>query len=82
MDWVECEPLRPRVSAFADRFMRRQAFWRLEAASRVVGADEVAEVRPDLIVAFVVMSLDGCVLDRPVHPLERRRGRPDDKRRQ
>jgi hypothetical protein len=40
----------------------------LESSGEVVGGDEVGEMRNELILGFVVISLDDVVLDRPVHP--------------
>jgi len=42
----------------------------LQSPGEVVGGDEVGEMPNELIVGFVVISLDGRVLDRPVHPLD------------
>ena len=36
----------------------------------VVGVDEVGEVRFELIVAIVMIALDGRFLDRPVHAFD------------
>src|SRR4051794_37756421 len=46
-----------------------QAFT-LEPATEVVGRDEVIEVPPELLVAVVVIALDGGILDGAVHPLD------------
>lgn len=42
----------------------------LEPAGEVIGRHEVGEVRPQLIVAYVVEAFDGRFLDGPVHPLD------------
>ena len=42
----------------------------LQSPGEVVGGDEVGEMPNELIVGFVMISLDGCVLDCPVHPLD------------
>ena len=42
----------------------------LQSPGEVVGGDEVGEMPNEVIVGFVVISLDGRVLDRPVHPLD------------
>jgi predicted regulator of Ras-like GTPase activity (Roadblock/LC7/MglB family) len=39
-------------------------------AGRSCSGDEVVEVPNELIVGFVVVSLDGRVLNRPIHPLD------------
>lgn len=36
----------------------------------VVGVHEQVRVRPELLVAVVMVSFDGCVLDGAVHPLD------------
>jgi len=38
--------------------------------AEIVGGDEVVEMPNELVVGVVVISLDGCVLDCPVHPLD------------
>ena len=55
---------------FADGFVGREAFQGLEPAAEVVGSDEVAKVRPELVVVFVVVAFDGRVLDGSVHPFD------------
>ena len=55
---------------FADEFVGCEAAETLEAAGEVVGGDEVLEVSPELVVAIVVETFDGCVLDGAVHPLD------------
>ena len=42
----------------------------LQSPGEVVGGDEVGKMPNELIVRFVVISLDGRVLDCPVHPLD------------
>ncbi len=42
----------------------------LQAAAKVVGADEVSEVSAELLMAAVVVALDRRVLDRAVHSLD------------
>ncbi len=70
LEWVCGEALWLGGPCFADELVRCEAFERLESASEVVGRDEVREVLPELVVALVVESLDGCVLDGAVHPLD------------
>ena len=53
-----------------DGFVRDKPFECLEPAAEVVGGDEVLEVLPELVVAFVVVTLDGCIFDGAVHPLD------------
>jgi hypothetical protein len=42
----------------------------LQSPGEVVGGGEVGEMPNELIVGFVVISLYGRVLDRPIHPLD------------
>ena len=44
---------------FADGFVRSEPFEGLEPATEVVGGDEVAEVLPELVMAVVMVALDG-----------------------
>ena len=50
--------------------MGREAPQRLEPSSVVVGIQEELEVRPELIVAVVVVAFDGRVLEGAVHSLD------------
>jgi hypothetical protein len=54
----------------ADEFVWCEAAQGLEPTRVVVGIDEERQVRPELVVAVVVVALDGRVLDRAVHPLD------------
>ena len=42
----------------------------LKPSGEVVGADEVLQMRAQLIVGFVEVAFDGGVLDRAIHPLD------------
>ena len=55
---------------FADELVGGEAIKGLQSAGEVVGGDEVGEMPNELIVRFVVISLDGRILDCPVHPLD------------
>src|SRR5918993_5905184 len=70
MDRVEREPFRLGYPCFADEFVGGEATQALQPATEVVGADEVLEVAPELLVAVVMVTPDGGVLDGPVHPLD------------
>ena len=48
----------------ADVFIRRDAFEGLRSSSEGVGGDEVSEVRAKLRMAFMVETLDGCLMVR------------------
>jgi hypothetical protein len=56
--------------SFADELEGGEAVKGLQSPSVVVGGDEVGEMPNELIVGCVVISLDGRVLDRPIHPLD------------
>jgi hypothetical protein len=69
MDWVEGKSnwlARPETE-FAEVFVRREPFEGLAFASEVVGSEEVGQVRFELVVGVVEVSLDGGVLDGSVH---------------
>src|SRR5215469_7924226 len=70
MDWVESESGWLFCPGFADELVGCQPFEGLEAPGVVVGLDEVVEVGSQLIVGFVVVALDGGVLEGAVHPLD------------
>src|SRR5215216_4678928 len=61
--WLVCP-------GFADERVRREAPERLEASGVVVGFQKELEVRPELVVAVVVIAPDGRVFEGPVHPLD------------
>jgi hypothetical protein len=42
----------------------------VQASAEIVGVDEVGEMPPQLIVIVVVITFDGRVLDRSVHPFD------------
>ena len=54
----------------ADELVGGKAAQGLEATAVIVGIDEELQVTPELIVAAIVVALDGCVFDGPVHPLD------------
>ena len=70
MDRVEIESFRLFCPGFADGFIGREAFERLQSPREVVGRYEVGKVRRKLIVGVVVEALDGRFLDCPVHALD------------
>ena len=70
MDWVESKcvwGLRPEL---AEIFVRRESFERLESSCEVVGSEEVGQVRFELVMGVVEVSLHRSVLDGPVHALD------------
>jgi|TARA_R100000501_G_C2627640_1_gene121594 hypothetical protein len=58
------------LPGFADSFAWRKAFEGLQAASEVIGSDEVGEVHLRLVVAIVRVPFDGRCVDPLVHPLD------------
>jgi hypothetical protein len=54
----------------ADELVGCEALQGLEPSGEVVGLDEVAEVLSELVVALVMIALDGRVLDGSVHSLD------------
>ena len=70
MDWIEFESFRLFCPAFADVFVRSEAFESFEAACVIVSIDEVVQVRTKLSMAVIVITLDGGFLDDPVHSLD------------
>lgn len=59
LEWVEDESLSLRGPGLADEFVRGESFECLEAASEVVGFDEVVEMAIELPMVVVVIALDG-----------------------
>src|SRR3954452_5810942 len=68
MERVESEPLGLECPSFTDELVGREPLQSLEPPGEVIGRHEIAEVLPELIVAFVVIASDGGILDRTVHP--------------
>jgi len=70
MDWVESKFVRGLSPEFAEIFVGREPFERLESSGEVVGAEEVVQVHFELVVGVVEVSLHGSVLDGPVHTFD------------
>src|ERR1700722_12754765 len=70
MDWVESKSVRGLCPEFAEVFVGSEAFEGLESSGEVVGAEEVGQVRFELIVSVVEVWFDGGVLDGPVHAFD------------
>lgn len=68
--WVSGEAIGLVCPCLADELVWCEPAKALEAAGEIVGGDEVVEVSPELIVAVVVESLDGRVLDGAIHSLD------------
>ena len=70
MGRIESESRRLFCPDITDIFVGREAFERLQAPSEVVGGDKIVEMSTQLIVAVVVVALDGRILDGAVHSLD------------
>jgi hypothetical protein len=70
MDWVERKSVWGLCPPFAQIFVGREAFERLESSGEVVGSEEVGQVRFELVVGVVEVSLHRSVLDGSVHALD------------
>jgi hypothetical protein len=55
------------LPAFADEFVAGKATKSLQPFGEVVGGNEVAEVRPQLVMVVVMVALNGCFQDGAVH---------------
>lgn len=69
MDWIEPEFFGFICPCFADRLVWGEAFEGLEPSSEIIDANEVSQMRLELLVAVVVVTLDGGLPDGAVHPL-------------
>ena len=63
MDWVESKSIRGLRPEFAEVFVGREALEGLESSGEVVGSEEVGQVRFELVMGVVEVSLDGGVFD-------------------
>ena len=70
MDWVESKFIWCLRPEFAEVFVGREAFEGLESPGEVVGVEEVVQVRFELVVGVVEVSLDGGVFDGSVHAFD------------
>lgn len=69
MDRINPEAFGLRCPLLANKFIRSQAFERLEPATEVVGTDEVSKMLAKLFVIVVMEAFDGSFFDGPVHSL-------------
>jgi hypothetical protein len=65
----DVESFRLGCPAFADELEWGETFERLEPAGKIAGVYEVAQMSSQLVMAVVVVALDGCLFDGPVHSL-------------
>jgi len=70
MDRIENESSGLFCPGTADVFVRGKAFQDLETTGEVVSGDEVDQVGSELVVAVIVIAVDGRLFDRAVHPLD------------
>lgn len=70
MDWVESKSICFLGPEFAEVFVGREAFECFETSDEVVGFEEVGQVRFELVVGVVEVSLDGGVFDGSIHALD------------
>ena len=70
MGWIDPESVRLDCPLLDDKFVRREPSEGLEPPAEVVCVDEVRQVLFELIVAVVMVALDGGFLDRPIHSLD------------
>jgi hypothetical protein len=69
LERVESESFRRGCPSFAEELVGGEAVKGLQPPGEVVGGDEVGEMPNELMMGFVMISLNGRVLDRPMHPL-------------
>src|SRR5918912_911821 len=67
---IDPEPVWLVCPGFADELVGREPAQGLEAAGGVIGIQEELQVRPEPIVAVVVVAPDGWLLEGAVHPLD------------
>ena len=70
MDWVESKFVWGLCPEFAEVFVGRKAFEGLESSGEVVGFEEVCQVRFELVMGVVEVSLHRSVLDGSLHALD------------
>src|SRR5436853_7903896 len=70
MDRIENESSGLFCPGTADVFVRGKAFQDLETTGEIVSGDEVDQVGSELVVAVIVIAVDGRLFDRAGHPLD------------
>jgi hypothetical protein len=70
MDGIDGEAIWLFCPGLTDELVGRQSTKGLEAASEVIGGDEVREVVVQLLLAFVVIALDGGLFESSVHSFD------------
>ena len=67
MDWVESKSVWGLCPEFAEVLVGRESFECLESSGEVVGCDEVGQVRFELVMCVVEVTLHRSFLDGTVH---------------
>ncbi len=70
MVWIEGKSVGFDCPYFADVFEGREALEGLQSPAVIVGIDQVVEVGGQLRMAVIMVPLDGCFLDSPVHSFD------------
>ena len=70
MDGIESKSVGFLLPAFADEFVSSKTAEGLQSFGEIVGSDEVAEMSAQLVVAVVVVALNGGFFDGAVHTLD------------
>src|SRR3546814_12566893 len=70
MDGTDSEAFRLFGPELADVFVGGEAFESLEPLGKVVGGKDICEVRPQPVVAVVVVAANGGLFDRSVHAFD------------
>ena len=70
MGWIESKSFGFLRPDFADELVGSKALRGLEPLGEIVSGDEVAEVSLQLVVAVVVVALDGRFLEDPIHTFD------------
>ena len=70
MDGVESKSIRILLPTSADELIGREAAESLESLGVVVSSDEVAEVGAQLVVAVIVVALNGSFFNGAIHALD------------
>ena len=70
MSWIKCISVWFGCPHFADVFEGCESLEGLQLPPIIVGVNEVVEMRGQLGMAVIMVSFDGGLLDRPVHPFD------------
>lgn len=70
MGWIKSEALGFFCPGFADELIGCKSFEGFEPAGEVVCSDELIQVKTELVMGFVVETLDSGVFDGAVHAFD------------